>query len=359
MMCMTRSLPLVLGGLAATSLVLSACGGGGTAEPSDTAAAAAAVEPAGTGGSASAEASAPADGSTEAAATAATEEPALTVTAAFYPLQHLAEQVGGERVEVTALTPPGAEAHDLELTPQSLAGLTQTGLVVYLADFQPAVDDALAGIEAPTIDLSPVADREIGETDDHGHDDEDDDHGHEDDDHGHGSTDPHFWTDPTRMAEAAALLADELSAVDPDGAETYAANLETFRADMADLDAQAQAALADCQVDVLVTAHDAFGYFADRYGFETRSINGLTPDQEPDARSLGEIADFVGEAGVTTVYTETLVSSAFADTVAAEAGVETAVLDPVEGITDASAAQDYRGVMEANIEAVRAGQACA
>jgi zinc transport system substrate-binding protein len=229
---------------------------------------------------------------------------------------------------------------------------------VYLAGFQPAVDDALAGIDAPTIDLSPVADRELGETDDHGHEGEGEDGETHEDDHGHGSTDPHFWTDPTKMAEAATVLADELSGLDPDGAEAYTANLEAFRADMSDLDAQAQEALADCQVDVLVTAHDAFGYFADRYGFATRSINGLTPDQEPDARSLGEIADFVAEEHVTTVYTETLVSSAFADTVAAEAGVETAVLDPVEGITDASAAQDYRGVMEANIEAVRAGQAC-
>ncbi len=109
----------------------------------------------------------------------------------------------------------------------------------------------------------------------------------------------------------------------------------------------------------MVTAHDAFGYFAARYGFEVRSVNGLSPDQEPDAGTLADLADYVASAGITTVYTETLVPSAVADTVAEEAGVATAVLDPVEGLTDASAGQDYREVMRANIDAVRSGQACA
>ncbi len=160
------------------------------------------------------------------------------------------------------------------------------------------------------------------------------------------------------MVEAAEMLADAFTEADPDGADTYAANLETVTAELTELDERAQSAFESCEVDTLVTAHDAFGYFGDRYDFAIRAISGLSPDQEPNAGQLGEISDFVAESKVTTVYTETLVSSAVADTVAAEAGVETAVLDPIEGITDESAGDDYISVMDANIEAVVAGQGC-
>ncbi|MFC5380006.1 metal ABC transporter substrate-binding protein [Aquipuribacter nitratireducens] len=350
-----------LGGLAASVLVLAACGGTGDGDQ--------AAAPLDVDDAVAAEEAAEATASTDSQDAA---DAGLAVTAAFYPLQYLVEQVGGERVDVTGLTPPGAEAHDLELSPQALAGLQEADLLVLLDGFQPAVDDAVGASDVTVLDLAPVADRPYGEDagpHDHGdedhaddeHSDEHSDEPHSDEDehgHGHGDTDPHFWTDPTHMLDAAGLVAAELSTLDPEGAETYEANLAVLEEELTALDEQAQAALQSCEVDVLVTAHDAFGYFADRYGFEVRSINGLTPDQEPDARALGEIADFVEDNGVTTVYTETLVSSAVADTVAAEAGVATSVLDPVEGLTDESAAQDYVGVMEANIEAVRSGQAC-
>ena len=161
------------------------------------------------------------------------------------------------------------------------------------------------------------------------------------------------------MAEAAGLVAAALAEADPDGADVYAANADDLVAELTALDEEAQEALGACEVDTLVTAHDAFGYFGDRYGFDVRPINGLTPEQEPDARTLAEISDFVVDTGITTVYTETLVPTAIADTVAAEAGVETAVLDPVEGLTDSSAGADYLEIMRANIETVRDGQSCA
>ena len=260
----------------------------------------------------------------------------LQVVAAFYPLEFVASRVAGDRAEVSGLTPPGAEPHDLELSPQALAGLGEADLLVVLGGFQPALDDALTTTGAPVVDLVELADRPYE----------------------NGGTDPHFWTDPTLVAEAAGVVADALSEADPAGAETYAANADALVAELDELDAEAEVAFASCEITTLVTAHDAFGYFADRYGFDVRPINGISPDQEPDARTQAELADFVLDSGITTVYTETLVSTAVADTVAAEAGVDVAVLDPVEGLTDASAGEDYRQVMRANIDAVRSGQAC-
>ena len=153
-------------------------------------------------------------------------------------------------------------------------------------------------------------------------------------------------------------LAGRLGELDPDNAATFERNAAALRADLEGLDAEMQAALDGCQVDTLVTSHDAFGYLGDRYGFEVVGVSGLSPSQEPDPAGLAEIAQLVEQRGVTTVYTETLVDPAVAETVASEAGVETAVLDPLEGLTDESAGEDYLEVMRANLAALAEGQVC-
>jgi zinc transport system substrate-binding protein len=303
---------------------------------------------------------------TDDAASAPAGEPALQVAAGFYPLEFLVREVGGERVETVDLTPPGAEAHDLELTADSLVTLTDADLLVYLETFQPAVDDAVASRSGPSLDLGSVATREYaeGEGDSHDHGGEED-HAHEgeethagEDEHAHGATDPHFWTDPTVMAQAAEVVREALTEADPDGAADYAANTEALVAELETLDTTAREALTACEVTTLVTAHDAFGYFADRYGFESAPISGLSPEDEPSPAELAAITDLVNERGVSTVYTETLIPTDLADTVAAETGAATAVLDPVEGITDDSPGDDYLSVMEANIATVADGQRC-
>jgi zinc transport system substrate-binding protein len=279
----------------------------------------------------------------DAAGASPVDEPGIQIAASFYPLEYLAREVGGDRADVVGLTPPGAEAHDLELTAESLVTLTEADLLVYLETFQPAVDDAVASRDGKSLDLGTVATREYGENEGDG---------------GHGAADPHFWTDPTVMAEAAALVRDALTAADPEGADTYAANTEALVGKLAALDAAAAQALASCEITTLVTAHDAFGYFADRYGFESAPISGLSPEDEPSPAELATITDLVNDRGITTVYTETLIPTDLADTVAGETGAATAVLDPVEGITDESPGDDYLSVMEANIDTVADGQQC-
>ncbi|WP_448638370.1 metal ABC transporter substrate-binding protein [Geodermatophilus sp. URMC 63] len=278
----------------------------------------------------------------------------VDVVAAFYPLQWAAERVGGDRVDVTSLTPPGAEPHDLELTPQDVAALSETDLLVYLEGFQPALDDAAAEAGDAAWDAGQAADLTPA-ADEHG-DEHADDHG---DGHGDGdAADPHFWLDPTRLADVGDALADRLGEVDPDGAATYEQNAAALRSDLEALDAEMEQGLADCAVRTVVTGHDAFGYLADRYGLEVVGVTGLSPSAEPSAAQLAEISALVRERGVTTVYTETLADPAVAETVAREAGVQTAVLDPVEGLTDESAGSDYLEVMRADLATLRAGQAC-
>ena len=282
----------------------------------------------------------------------------LDVVAVFYPLEWAASRIGGERIEVSSLTAPGAEPHDLELTPQDVAGIAAADLLVYLGGFQSAVDEA-AGTQAGdhAWDAAEAADLSLS-AEEHGHEEGEGEHGEEEHADGEESADPHFWLDPTRLADVGDALAEQLAEIDPDGAETFEQNAAALRADLEALDAEMSEGLTGCAVDTLVTSHDAFGYLADRYGFEVVGVTGLSPSTEPSADQLAEIADLVTERGVTTVYTETLVDPSVAETVADEAGVRTAVLDPLEGLTDESAGDDYLAVMQANLATLREGQAC-
>ncbi len=285
----------------------------------------------------------------------------LSVVAGFYPLEWAAQRVGGDRLDVSSLTPPGAEAHDMELAPQDVAAVAEADLLVYLEGFQPALDEAAATEAADTAwDAGQAADLSLTAAE-HGHEGEtEEEHAAhtEDEEAEEEALDPHFWLDPVRLASVGDALAERLAEADPDGAATYEQNAAALRADLEALDAEMQAGLTGCAVDTLVTGHDAFGYLADRYGLEVVGISGLSPSAEPDPAQLAEITALVRERGVTTVYTETLVDPAVAETVAEEAGVRTAVLDPIEGLTDESAGSDYLEVMRANLATLREGQSC-
>jgi len=263
----------------------------------------------------------------------------MPVTAAFYPLQFVAERVGGEHVRVTSLTKPGVEPHDLELTPRAVGSLADAAAVVYLVGFQPAVDEAVRSQAADAaLDVTPAARLTLTTAEGH--------------------ADPHFWLDPTRLADVADAVADDLARRDPANAADYRANAAALVADLHELDAEYRTGLAQCRTRELVTGHAAFGYLAERYDLHQEGVAGVSPDIEPDAASLRDLSAHVRDAGVTTVYSESLVSPALAETVAREAGAKVAVLDPLEGITTASRGADYLEVMRADLQTLRAGQEC-
>jgi zinc transport system substrate-binding protein len=271
----------------------------------------------------------------------------LHVVTSFYPLQFATARIAGNLAEVSSLTKPGAEPHDLELSPRDVARIADADLVVYLSGFQPAVDDAVRSearhtsldvAPAARLDLEGVAERPgpAGRT----------------------AVDPHFWLDPTRLNAVAQLITDRLAQLDPADASTFRANGQALGADLAALDGEFSAGLASCTNRDIVTGHQAFGYLAQRYHMTQVGITGPTPEQEPDPATLARVADFVRDNGVRTIYYETLLSPAIARTVAAETGARAAVLDPVEGITTASSGRDYLEVMRADLAALEAGQPC-
>jgi zinc transport system substrate-binding protein len=278
----------------------------------------------------------------------------VSAVASFYPLEYVLRAVGGDAVAVTDLTPAGAEPHDLELTPRDVAAVSDADLVVYAAGLQPAVEAAVAA-QAPNRSLDASvpgrADRSYLPLDAELA-------GATSSPSGTQVIDPHFWLDPTRLADVGDAVAARLSDLAPADAAGFSARATALRTTLQTLDSDFRGGLASCRSRIVVTGHDAFGYLADRYDLTQVGISGLSPDSEPRPADLARIAAYVAAHDVTTVFTETLASPAVTDAVAREAGVHTAVLDPVEGITSSSAGTDYVAVMEANLRSLRAGLRC-
>jgi zinc transport system substrate-binding protein len=272
-----------------------------------------------------------------------------TVVAAFYPLAWAAERIAGDEVEVVNLTPPGAEPHDIELTARDVERVEDAELVLYLGrGFMPALEEAVEG-HAAAVDLLEGQSLREG-SDEHGHGGEaatqqEDEAGEE------AEVDPHVWLDPTRLATVARTIATELG--EPGAADDVVAEL-------GQLDEEYRAGLANCERREIVTSHAAFGYLADAYGLRQIALTGISPETEPSPRALEELVEEVEETGATTVFFETLVSPRLAETVAREAGAETAALDPLEGLgeEELEAGEDYLSVMRTNLEALGTALGC-
>jgi len=257
------------------------------------------------------------------------------IVAGFYPLAFAAEQISTAGTAVKNLTPAGAEPHDLELTPGDVRAVNDASLVLYFGKgFMPGLETAVEQREGRSLDLL------VGQELRSGRDKE-----------GEIVSDPHVWLDPVRYAAMARAIGAELG----NGAagERLAGRLER-------LDAEFRRGLAACKRREIVTSHAAFGYLAARYGLDQVPLEGLSPEVEPSARGIADLADLVETSGATTVFFETLASPKLAQTVAREAGVETAVLNPVEGLTDdeLSAGEDYFSLMRSNLAALQKALGC-
>ena len=257
-----------------------------------------------------------------------------TVVAAFYPLAYAAQTMS-PAAKVENLTPPGAEPHDLELTPQAVARIERAEVVLYLSHgFQPAVSDAVKSAGGRKIDilqglpLHSASGQEAGL-----------------------SADPHVWLDPVLFEQIVRRIAAAL----PRPAHTG-----PLIADLRALDRDYRKGLAHCERRDIVTSHAAFGYLAQRYGLRQVPITGLTPESEPTPKQLAHVIQLVRQTHATTVFFERLVSPRLADTVAREVGAHTAVLDPIEGLTPSEqrAGDTYLTLMRENLAALRKALAC-
>ncbi|MET8678559.1 metal ABC transporter substrate-binding protein [Streptomyces sp. NPDC004647] len=283
----------------------------------------------------------------------------LDVVASFYPMEYLAEEIGGEHVSVSDLTEPGAEPHDLEISPRQTAELGEAGLILYLKGLQPAVDEAVGQAEVEnTVDAATLTELEQHGTevgDDHGdgkgHEEEhaEEGHGHEEE----AGTDPHIWLDPVKYAEVARGVGKALEKTDPDHAADYRKNTAKLVGKLEGLNKEFDDGLKNRSTDTFITTHAAFGYLAERYGLDQEAIAGLDPESEPSPARVKELHGIAKREKVSTVFFETITSGKTAKTLAGDTGLKTDVLDPLEGINDKSQGGNYLEVMQSNLKNLR------
>jgi ABC-type Zn uptake system ZnuABC Zn-binding protein ZnuA len=271
----------------------------------------------------------------------AAPEPVLRVVATVAPVADLVAQVGGERVEVTSLVPPGADSHTYEPRPQDVARLSEldayvgVGLDLNDAALDLAAQHLPAG--APILLLGELALDDDALVMDHSHDDDghshgddgrshgDDGHSHGDDGHSHGDDgglgpNPHVWTSVRNAAAMVRSIAEELASLDDEGSDLYASNADALVAELEALDQDIATAAATVPEEnrVLVTYHDAWTYFARDHGFEFVAAVQPGDYSEPSAAEVRGVIDLLRELQVPAIFGSEVFPTRVLDTIAAE-----------------------------------------
>lgn len=269
-----------------------------------------------------------------------------TVVASFYPLAFIADRVAGRYDEVVDLTPPGVEPHEYELTVRQVAQIDLARMGFYEGGVSPSVDQAMENDSPDHVldvtDVVPLHSPATGSGVEATADDRD----------------PHFWLDPVLMQEATRAFARTMADADPRHATYYLRQGRRLVRDLGRLDHDYATTLASCATRTVVVSHDAFEYLARRYHLDVVPIAGLEPDAEPSLQRLHDLAGVIDDAHVTTIFFETLASPDLARSLAGDLGLETAVLDPIEGLTSADPDATYLTLMRQNLAALAKAGDC-
>jgi zinc transport system substrate-binding protein len=270
----------------------------------------------------------------------------LRVVTSFYPLYFFSRQIGGDRATVVNITPAGAEPHDYEPTPRDIAQIEGSRLLILNGGGLEAWGDRIRQNVDPKKTTIVVAGQGLtGQPVTEG---------------GQTRADPHVWLDPVLAQKMVDHIARGFIEVDPAHKDVYERNAAALKSKLSKVDAAYRQGLGDCREKNIITSHAAFGYLAARYGLKQVSIAGLSPDAEPSIQKLANIVRFARAHQVKYIFFESLVSPKLSQTIAAEVGARTLVLNPVAGLSDQELAQGqtYFTEMEKNLVNLRKALQC-
>ncbi len=270
----------------------------------------------------------------------------LQIAASFYPYYFFASEIGGNKVQVTNITPAGAEPHDYEPTSGDLVLINSSKLLILNGQVEPwgtKIQTDLKGkstrvlVAGAGLFTQKVTDEE-----------------------GLTAIDPHIWLSPTRAKVQVKAILNELIQIDPINKDYYSTNANKLLAELDNLDNSFKKGLVSCQKKDIVTSHAAFGYLASDYGLVQIPIAGLSPDAEPSLKEMANITNFVKTNGIKYIFFESLVSPKLSQTIATATGAQTLVLDPLEGLTpdDLAKGENYLTVMNQNLQNLRVALEC-
>lgn len=259
----------------------------------------------------------------------------LQVTTSFYPLWYFATQIGGDKADVKSITPVGIEPHDYEPTSQDIARIEKSSLLILNGGVEAWGDKIKANLKDKNVSIVVAGEGLL-------------------------TKDPHIWLDPKLAKKEAEKITGGYVKVDPSNGQYYQDNQKKLAERFDQLDERFQQGLQNCKSRDILTSHEAFTYLADAYGLNQVAISGLSPDEEPSAQQLAEVADFAKKNNVKYIFSESLVSPKFSETLANEVGAKTLALDPIEGIPDDDIKQgrNYFTVMEDNLRNLRTALEC-
>lgn len=281
----------------------------------------------------------------------------LRVAAALYPIEEIVRAVGGSQVSLVELIPPGEPAHDYEPTPRQVTDLQSADVVFYFGGgFQPGVEKAVASLPSSvrkvdllkSVELIPVSQQLAGTE------------GAVDGEVLGDGSDPHVWLSPANMQLMVEQVRATLVAVPSFEAPSAATGAASFTSTLAKLDANFRSGLSSCVSRVIVTAHRAFGYVAHEYNLEQIAIAGVSPTDEPSAKTLEAISRSARDHQVTTIFFETNLPAELSKMIANEVGATTAVLDTIETLSNKQIADgaNYVSVMQSNLAALEKALVC-
>lgn len=277
----------------------------------------------------------------------------LSVYASFYPMYDFASKIGGDKADVANMVPAGTEPHDWEPTAADIAGLEQADVFVYNgAGMEHWAEDVLVSLqnkELVAVEASKGISLREGHHEDEGEEAESEEHEGEE-------YDPHVWLDPMNAKKEMENIKNAFAQADPDNKDYYEANYAKYAADLDALDKEFKDTLSALEKKDVIVSHEAFGYLCAAYGLNQVGIEGLSPDSEPDPARMAEIIEFAKDHDVKVIFFEELVSPKVSETIADAIGAETAVLNPIEGLSDGqqAAGDDYFTVMRQNLQALKA-----
>lgn len=271
------------------------------------------------------------------------------VLATFYPVGFFAERIAGDNLSVGTLIAPGVEPHEWDPAPRDRAALEDAALFIYNGGgLEPWAEDIIGSLSASRGPLIVDASEGIAAA-----------QMEDEEEPGAQVTDPHFWLDPVRAQGMARNILAGLQRADPANATAFQERHEALAAQLAELDGDFQRGLADCANRHIVTTHAAFGYVAQRYNFTQHSISGVSPEAEPPPAHVRDMVELVKRLNVTHVFFETLVSPRVAEVIAEQAGAQTLVLDPAEGVpADAPPGTNYFTLLRTNLDHLRIAMRC-
>jgi zinc/manganese transport system substrate-binding protein len=262
-------------------------------------------------------------------------EDKLKVITTFSILGDIVANLGGERIEMTTLVGPDGDAHVFQPSPADAQAVAGAQVIVANGlGFEGWMDrlveasDTKATLVVASEGVTPIEFGAEEPSEEAGHEDHAEE-GHEDhaeeagdDEHGHGASDPHAWQSPVNVAIYVGNIAKGLTAADPAGAETYAANAAAYIAELDALDAEIRAAVAALPEDrrTVVTSHDAFGYLAAGYGLTFVAPQGLSTESEASAQDVAGLITQIKDAGIGAVFVENIADRRLLDQIASETG---------------------------------------